>query len=114
MAKNKYNAKKVWVDGYKFHSKAEARRYLELKLLLRAGAIRNLELQKKFELIPRQDGERAVNYYADFYYEEAFQGGWRAVCEDVKGMKTDVYKLKKKLLLYKEGIRIREIHTSNG
>ena len=105
---SKYKNKKVWLDGFTFDSKAEARGYLELRLLERAGEIRKLELQKKYVLIPKQDGERAVTYVADFVYEEAYQNGWREVVEDVKGCKTEVYRLKKKLMLHMLGIRIRE------
>lgn len=103
--KSKYNAKKVTVDGIRFDSKREAKRYEELKELEAAGVISQLELQPRFEL---QEGFkykgraiRKIEYVADFKYLEMKQGLW--VVEDVKGMKTDVYKLKKKLFLYKYG-----------
>ena len=104
MAYNKYKNKKVMVDGIKFDSMKEARRYSELKLLERAGKIKDLELQPKFELIPtiRREGqktERKTVYIADFMYKEI--GNDKLVVEDTKGYRTDVYLLKKKLFLYK-------------
>lgn len=103
--KNKYGAKKVTApDGQKFDSQKEYHRYCVLKLLQRAGKISDLQRQVKFELIPKQDGESAVSYVADFTY---YQNG-EFIVEDVKGYKTDVYRLKKKLLLWVHGIRIKE------
>ena len=102
-AYNKYGNKKVIVDGHKFDSKKEARRYGELKLLERAGKIKDLELQPKFELIPtiRTETEtlRKVSYIADFKYLDCNTG--KVIVEDVKGFKTDVYLLKKRLFLQK-------------
>lgn len=63
---NKYNAKKAEIDGITFDSKKEARRYAELKLLLRGGEIRDLRLQVEYELIPKQAGERACQLYSRF------------------------------------------------
>lgn len=100
---NKYGNKKVVVDGYTFDSKKEARRYGELKLLVRAGKIKDLVLQPKFELIPtiRTEDEtlRKVSYIADFKYIDLESG--KVVVEDVKGFKTSVYLLKKRLFLQK-------------
>ena len=109
---NKYGNKKVVVDGYTFDSKKEARRYGELKLLLRAGKIKDLELQPKFELIPtiRTEDEtlRKVSYIADFKYIDLESG--KMIVEDVKGFKTDVYLLKKRLFLQKYAdINFREV-----
>jgi hypothetical protein len=81
-----------------------------------AGAIRNLQEQVRFLLIPKQDGERACHYVADFAYEEwglvhydaATTSAWRPVVEDVKGMKTDVYRIKRKLMQMVHGIKVRE------
>lgn len=101
----KYNARKTTVDGITFDSKREANRYAELKLLERAGEISDLKLQVPFELIPKQPGERAVKYIADFVYTEDGQ----TVVEDTKGVKTPVYILKRKLLLWVHGIRIVEV-----
>lgn len=60
---NKYNAKKVEIDGITFDSKKEAARYCDLKLMQRAGEIRDLQLQVEYELIPKQAGERACQLY---------------------------------------------------
>ena len=104
---SKYNAKKTKIGDITFDSSKEAQRYLELKLLLRAGKIRGLRMQVKFELIPKQDGERACNYVADFVYEDAVTG--QTVVEDTKGVKTRDYIIKRKLMLWRHGIRITEI-----
>lgn len=101
---NKYGNKKVTVDGIEFDSKKEANRYLQLKLLERAGEIQDLQLQVKFELIPKQKGERACNYIADFVYT---QNG-ETIVEDTKGFKTPEYIIKRKLMLERHGIRIKE------
>lgn len=98
------NIKTVTSDGIKHDSVKEANRWCELNLMLRAGMIRDLQRQVKFELLPKQEGERAVYYIADFVYME----NGAKVVEDVKGCRTEVYKLKKKMMLYFHGIRIRE------
>ena len=101
--KNKYNSRKVVVDGIKFDSHKEARRYKELKLLEKAKEIENLELQPKFLIQDKfKYGEktiRRISYVADFKYTHCRSG--KEVVEDVKGYRTDVYKLKKKLFLYR-------------
>ena len=115
-SKNKYGAKKVMIDGIQFDSRKEANRYCELKLLERCGAITDLELQKEFELIPAQriDGkvvERAVKYKADFVYKE----NGKIIVEDVKGYRDPSsagyakFVLKRKLMLFVHGIRVREV-----
>ena len=121
---------KVTVDGIEFDSKKEARRYWELKLLERAGQIEQLELQKVFELIPAQyekyprygktgirlrDGERCVErscvYVADFAYIKDGQ----QIVEDVKGYRDPAsaayakFVIKRKLLLWRFGIKIIEV-----
>lgn len=102
---NKYgNIKTVTSDGIKHDSIKEANRWCDLLLLQRAGVIHDLQRQVKFVLIPKQEGERPVYYIADFVYIE----NGKRVVEDVKGHRTDVYKLKKKLMLYVHGIRIKE------
>lgn len=94
---NKYRNKKVIVDDYVFDSIQESRRYKELKLLLKAREISNLELQPRFLLQEsfRKNGKtyRKIEYIADFKYTE----NGKIVVEDVKGMQTDVFKLKHKL-----------------
>ena len=91
-------------DGQKFDSVKEYHRWGCLKLLERAGVIQDLKRQVKFELIPRVGEERPCNYIADFTYME----NGALVVEDVKGVKTEVYKIKKKLMLWVHGIRIKE------
>ena len=108
---SKYNSKKTVVDGQKFDSKKEANRYQELVLLEKAGVIKNLSRQVKFVLIPSQRDEngkvieRECSYKADFKYEEY----GKTVVEDVKGFRTKEYIIKRKLMLYQYGIRIREV-----
>ena len=125
---SKYKAKKVTYDGFVFDSKKEANRYRELRLLEKAGVVTELELQKRYELIPAQyesyprygrkgnrikDGqkcvEKAVYYLADFDY---YQDG-KHIVEDVKGYKGStayaVFALKRKIMLYRYGIKIKEI-----
>lgn len=106
----KYHSRKVVVDGITFDSKKEARRWIELSRLEKTGAIQNLHRQVKFELIPSQrvNGkvvERACSYVADFLYQQ----GDELICEDVKGYKTPEYIIKRKLLLWRHGIRIKEV-----
>lgn len=102
---NKYGARRVKApDGQVFDSALEYHRYCLLKLLERAGKISDLKRQVSFELIPKQEGERACSYVADFTYLE----DGKLVVEDCKGFKTDVYKIKKKLMLWVHGIRIKE------
>lgn len=108
----KYNNKKITVDGQIFDSKKEASRYEELRLLEKAGAIKDLRTQVKFKLIPAQRDEatgkvieRECSYKADFVYEE----DGKTVVEDVKGFRTKEYVIKRKLMLWRYGIRIREV-----
>jgi hypothetical protein len=108
--KSKYRNKPVIVNNIQFPSKREAQRYSELFLLERAGVISDLQLQVPFELIPSQkiNGkvvERPCKYIADFVYEE----NGKTVVEDTKGMRTDKYIIKRKLMLYKYGIQIKEV-----
>ena len=109
-SRSKYKSKKVTQNGKTFDSLKEARRFGELSLLQKAGILTDLETQVKFELIPAQriDGkvvERACHYIADFVYT---QDG-KKVVEDTKGYKTKDYIIKRKLMLYKFGIRIKEV-----
>ena len=107
---NKYHSRKITRDGMTFDSVKEYRRYCELLLLERAGAITKLERQVKYELIPAQriDGkvvERACQYIADFVYLE----NGKKVVEDTKGVKTKDYIIKRKLMLYIHGIQVKEV-----
>lgn len=133
--KNKLNNQKIVIDGIEFDSKKEGNRYCELKLLQRAGKISNLELQKSFELIPAQYEtietgehykvgakkgqpktkqvciEQSVHYIADFVYVE----NGKTIVEDVKGFRDTSsstyakFVLKRKLMLYIHGIKVREV-----
>ena len=103
---NKYHAKKVTVDGIVFDSKTEAHRYCQLRMMESAGLITDLQRQVCFQLIPKQDGERSCQYIADFVYRDK---GGKTVVEDVKGYRTDTYKIKRKLMLWVHGIHIHEV-----
>lgn len=111
----KYGARKVEADGLVFDSRREYDRWCELKLLERAGEIRNLRRQVPYELIPaywegegknRKCIERAVSYRADFVYEDR---DGKTHVQDSKGMRTKEYILKRKLMLHVHGIRIEEV-----
>lgn len=97
----KFGNSKTVVDGIRFDSKLEAERYRELKLLEKAGAIKELELQPKFRLIPtfRKNGKtyRGITYIADFAYYDKDE---RYIVEDVKGYKTKEYQIKRKMFEY--------------
>lgn len=117
----KYYSKKVTRNGITFDSVKEYRRFCELSLLEKAGAITDLKRQVEFELIPAQREpdrvgvrggkikgktiEHAVKYVADFVYTE----NGKKVVEDTKGFRTKDYIIKRKLMLWVHGIRIREV-----
>lgn len=101
---SKYNAKKTIVDGIKFDSVRESKRYLVLKEMEKQGKISDLQLQVPYTILPKNDKYRAMTYKADFVY---FQDGQRVV-EDCKGFKTKEYLLKKKLVYGLLGIDIKE------
>lgn len=101
----KYHNRKTVIDGITFDSAKEARRYMELKLLERAGEISNLQRQVKYDLIPKRGKERSVTYIADFVYQE----NGNTVVEDVKGVRTNEYILKRKLMNWVHDIQIKEI-----
>ena len=105
--KSKYSSAKTDVDGIRFDSKKEAEFYAELKLREKAGEITHLRLQPRYLLQEafKHDGKqyREIEYVADFEYIE----NGEIVVIDVKGFKTAVYMLKKKLFLYKYGDKIK-------
>ena len=124
----KYGNRKAVVDGISFDSKKEAQRYTELKTLEKAGKITGLQLQREFELIPAQREhtneiyekgpkkgrfkpgkllECKCSYVADFVYWDLENNCM--VVEDAKGMRTKEYIIKRKLMLYKYGIKIKEV-----
>jgi hypothetical protein len=125
---SKYHSKKVTVNGITYASQKEYERFCALSLLQRAGAIQDLKYQVPFELIPAQFEiiptgefykrgelkgqpktkrvcvEQSVKYVADFTYTE----NGKQIVEDSKGFRTADYKIKRKLMLYIHGIRIKE------
>lgn len=110
---SKYHNCKVEIDGEVFDSQGEYNRWCELKLLEKAGRITDLKRQVYFELIPAQYEinekgrrklvERSLGYVADYVYVE----DGKTVVEDYKGLQTDVFKIKKKLMRYVHGISIK-------
>jgi hypothetical protein len=108
--RNKYNNKKTAIDGITFDSQLEARRYCELKLLKKAGQIKDFLIQPQFEIIPAyrigNEKHSATHYRADF--KVIYLDGHEEI-EDCKGFKTPVYKLKKKMMEYR-GYEIKEIY----
>jgi hypothetical protein len=103
MAKrSKYGNRKTVVDGITFDSIRESKRFGELSLMQKAGLISGLELQQSFDIVV--NGMKICRYVADFVYIEKT----RRIVEDVKGVKTPSYTLKKKLMLACHGITIRE------
>lgn len=106
--RSKYHAKKTTVDGITFDSRREADRYLVLKSMEEDGAIEDLRRQVRYELVPASDVDgkhyRPVFYVADFVYVE----DGKEVVEDVKGMRTDTYRLKSKLFARRYGKAIKE------
>jgi hypothetical protein len=102
----KYGNATVVVDGYRFDSKRESLRYLELKAALRAGAIRELQMQPAWRLVV--NGEHVCDYVADFAYK--CSDGF-AVTEDVKSKatKTREYRIKRKLLYALHRIVVQEV-----
>lgn len=105
MTRSKYRNQPVTEDGHRFDSKAEHRRYLELKLLVAAKEISRLDVHPRFEIEVK--GYFICHYEADFaYFDEREQ---QRIVEDVKGMRTDVYRLKAKLMRACHGITVREV-----
>ena len=110
----KYHNKKTEVNGIVFDSRHEAERWIELRYMERAGLIYELQRQVPFVLIPTQRDEvtgklleKETKYYADFTYRD--RQTHKLVVEDAKGCKTEAYRLKKKLMLYRHGVQIVEV-----
>ncbi len=106
--RNKYNARRVELDGFTFDSKREAARYSELKLLMTSGEIAALEIHPRFEIIV--NGQKICRYIADFRYHDNETG--ERITEDVKGYKKGsayaLFRLKKKLMKAVHGIEVLE------
>ena len=107
MKGSKYGNRKTEVDGITFDSRKEAERYQELRLMERAGLISGFQRQVKIEIIPKTAKFRACYYIADYVYFDKQTG--KTVYEDAKGMRTEIYKLKKKLMYWRHGIEIKEV-----
>lgn len=121
-SRSKYGAEKQVIDGERFDSRKEARRYKELLMMQKADKISGLQRQVRYLIVPEHREpdttgpkggvkrgkviERARYYVADFVYFDKQQN--QTVVEDCKGFRTDTYKLKKALMLDRYGIRIRE------
>lgn len=103
---SKYHAVKTEIDGIVFASKHEAKRYQELKLLERNGDIINLVLQPEFLLLVKP-GKSVGKYIADFSYWDTARNEY--VTEDAKGVRTPVYRLKKKIVEAVYNIKIEEV-----
>jgi len=121
---HKYSAVRCTLDGHTFPSKHEAERYAQLQLLAKAGRIRELQLQPSFRLVAAVTAfadvvaglEAAVTaskvvatYRADFMYQERDRDRWRVVVEDAKGVRTPLYRLKKRWFEAQYGVSIREV-----
>lgn len=108
---SKYHSRKVSLDGMTFDSIKEAKRYRDLSLLQRAGEISDLRCQVKYTLVPSQKKpsggtERPVTYTADFVYKDK---DGKEVVEDVKGVRTQQYTIRRKLMLWVHGIEVQEV-----
>ena len=104
--KNKFNAKRVTIDGREYDSKAEARRGELLITLEKAGKIGGLERQRRFPLLS-SSGELITTYVCDFAYWSHERD--RFVVEDVKGVETPVFKLKRKMMRALLGIEVEVV-----
>lgn len=104
MKRHKYGAVPQTIDGLRFASSKEARRYAELKLLERAGEISDLQLQPRYPLT--LNGALICTYVADFAYHDKSGG---RVTEDAKGYRTPVYRLKRKMFAAQYGYEITEV-----
>ena len=107
-AKHKYNAAGQMIDGFWFASSAEAARYMQLRAMQAAGLIEKLETQPSYVILI--NGKHITTYKADFRYQVFDERGQPGlIIEDVKGMITDVYVLKKKMVEAYYGFKIHEI-----
>lgn len=108
----KYSNKKVEIDGVKFDSKAEAKRWGELQLQVRAGLICDLERQVRYELAPSVKfpgdarAKPALTYWADFRY--CIRETGQVIVEDTKGVATEAYRIKKHLMMSVHGIAVKD------
>lgn len=103
----KYGNTKVEWEGLEFDSKKEYKRYRELLVMVKHHEITFPERQVEYVLIEANETEKKTSYFADFRYKLISTG--ETVVEDVKGFRTDVYRIKKKLMVEKYGVSIKEI-----
>lgn len=109
--RSKYNANGRHVDGHWFASDAEAQRYEQLKEMMDQGLIDRLELQPEYKISIKN--KHITTYRGDFRYAVMERGQIKnVILEDVKGMVTDVYVIKKKMVEAEYGIEINEIPAS--
>lgn len=110
LKENKYHNKWVIIDGIKFQSEKEGKRWQELKLMERAGKITGLSRQLRIEIVPKTKLHRARYYVADFVYFDKEQG--KTIYEDVKGLKKglayQMFTLKRDILYWRHGIEVTE------
>lgn len=99
---SKYGSIKTEFNGIVFDSKAEADRYLELLCREQVGDIRDLELQPRYDF--KLNNKLMFFYKGDFRYYDNCTG--KTVIEDVKGVETAVFRLKKKIIEAEYGIKI--------
>lgn len=107
----KYHSRRTTIDGMTFDSIKEAKRYRDLSLLQRAGEISDLRTQVKYTLVPSQKKpsggtERPVTYTADFVYKDK---DGKEVVEDAKGVRTQQYTIRRKLMLERHRIEVKEV-----
>ncbi len=101
--RSKYGSRKTEVDGIVFDSLKESRRYVDLRILEHSGEITGLELQPMYQITV--NGKKICKYYPDFRYHDRLG---KIIVEDCKGVRTGIYRLKKKLMLAVHGIEILE------
>ena len=111
---NKYRNKQKVIQGHVFDSKKESERFLELRQWKKMGKIAELDLQPSFTLqggFEDAQGKKhqPIIYFADFMYRDQKTG--EVIVEDVKGIKTEVYRIKKKLFLYKYNLDYKFIES---
>lgn len=105
--RRKYRNQPVEIDGIRFVSRMEGRRYEQLRDMQKAGVIRNLRLQTSYKFVV--NGVLVCRYRPDFEYDEVATG--EHVVEDVKGYRNHVYAIKAQLMLACHGITIREVQA---
>lgn len=110
MRKNKYNNRKVRADGKVFDSKKEFDRWCVLKLMMKSGEIEGLKHHELFTLLPPcKNYKRPLQYEADFTYYKSSENGGELIVEDVKGFRTNLYLVKRRMMSQLLGIEVKEV-----